>query len=133
MDAGIYPFEVSEAIDKKSKSGNDMIELKLKIWDQLGHERQCFDYLLESMAHKLRHFCEVGGLIDKYDSGDLQAVNCIGKSGHLELVIQVGKPKPEGGYYPDKNSVKDYIKTEKDAINAPINNIDPAFDDSIPF
>jgi|ERR1044071_770516 hypothetical protein len=126
IDAGVYPFQVMEAVDKKSKSGNDMIEIKIKIWDSEGRERQCFDYLLESMAFKLRHFCETTGLIDKYNLGQIQSSDCIGKSGNVELIIQQGKQKPEGGYYPDKNSVKDYIKSGKKEV-------ENSFSDDIPF
>ena len=128
IEEGSYPFEVIESQDRLSKSGNEMIELKLKIWDSLGRERQCFDYLLEAMAFKLRHFCEAVGLLDKYEAGNLQAGDCIGRSGTLELTIQAGKQKPEGGYYPDKNSVKDYIKKESSTTTD-----DTMLNDEVPF
>lgn len=134
IEEGVYPFEVIEAADKKSKSGNDMIELKLKLWDNLGRERQCFDYLLEAMAFKLRHFCEAVGLLDKYEAGSLQASDCLSRSGKLELVIQEGKQNPNGGTYPNKNSVKDYIKPEGGAVSKPSEEAkDDGFSDDIPF
>ena len=52
--AGIYPFEILEATDKTSKKGNDMIELKLRVFH--GERHQIVnDYLLESIGYKLRH------------------------------------------------------------------------------
>lgn len=131
IDEGTYPFEVLEAKESKSKSGNDMIEMKLKIWDHQGRERICFDYLLEAMAYKLRHFCEAANILDKYEAGQLTALDCVGKQGYLELTIQAGKQKPDGGYYPDKNSVKDYLKEKPSAESgAPVDDFEQ---DSIPF
>ncbi len=135
IEEGTYPFEVLEAKDSKSKSGNEMIELKLRIWDNLGRERQCFDYLLEAMAFKLRHFCEAVGLLDKYNAGTLLASDCLSRCGKLELVVQPGKQKPDGSYYQDKNSVKDYVKPEGGAVTASTEAAkDSDFkDDDVPF
>ena len=107
VEPGIYDFEVVNAIEKQSKSGNDMIELKLKIFVGEG-ARIISDYLLESMAFKLRHFCEAVGLLDKYENGTLSAFDCAGVAGKLELVIQ----RDKSGSYPDRNSVKDYVVDE---------------------
>lgn len=112
VEPGQYPFEVVEALDQVAKSGNEMIKLKLKIWDNAGRERVIFDYVLEAMAFKLRHFCDATGLTQKYEAGELTASDCPGKSGKLDLALEPGKQKPEGGYYSDKNSVKDYVKSE---------------------
>jgi hypothetical protein len=100
---GEYDFEVVGAIEKMSKTGNDMIELKLRVY--VGDkERIIFDYLLEAMAFKLIHFCEATGLSAVYEAGQLTAEDCIGQSGKLNLVIQEGK-----GGFASKNSVGDYI------------------------
>jgi hypothetical protein len=132
LQDGVYPFEVVEAHDRISKSGNDMIELKLKLWDSEGHERIIFDYLLEKMAYKLRHFAEISGLLDKYESGEINYLDCLHKTGNVEITIQKGQQKNEGGYYPDKNSVKDYVKKGNGLlISAPKK--DDFLDDEIPF
>lgn len=110
---GIYNFEVLEATEKLSKSGNEMIELKLGIWDNNGTMRVIFDYLLDAMEHKLRHFCVVTGLEDKYKSEEITSNDCIGKSGKAHLVIQKGKDKQDGTKYPDRNSVQDYVTDDK--------------------
>lgn len=117
IDPGLYSFEVAEAQDKLSKKGSEMIELKLKVWDSNGVERVVFDYLLEAMSYKLRHFAECAGILDKYEAGQLIAADCLNRRGKVELIIQEGKPKPEGGYYDNKNSVKDYVKIEGKTVN----------------
>lgn len=110
---GIYNFEVLESAQQLSKSGNEMIKVKLGVWDSKGVMRVIFDYLLEAMPHKLHHFCETTGLKDKYNIGELNAEDCLHKSGKVHITIEKGKEKSEGGFYPDKNSVKDYVKEDK--------------------
>ncbi len=110
---GVYNFDVLEASDETSKSGNDMIKIKLGLWDERGVMRVIYDYLLEAMPHKLIHFCESTVGIDKYKSGELTAEDCVNKSGKVHITIEKGKEKPEGGLYPDRNSVKDYVKEDK--------------------
>lgn len=129
FEPGIYSFQVVEASDQVAKSGNDMIKLKLKVNDGSGKEKHIFDYVLEAMAFKLRHFCEATGLAEKYESGELKAFDCPGRTGKLELSFEPGKQKPEGGYYPDKNSVKDYLKADEGDSNPP----EDQFSDQLPF
>jgi hypothetical protein len=134
IDPGIYPFEIVSASDKLSRNGNEMIEIKLKIWDSKGCEKIIFDYLLEAMSYKLKHFAESTGLIEEYEKGELIADDCIGKQGILELIIQKGKQKPDGGFYQDKNSVKDYFMTEKGAVKHAVSDAkSETFDDTMPF
>lgn len=102
---GIYPFEITAAQDTSSKSGNEMIKLTIKVWDAEGDERLIYDYLLESMAFKLRHAAEVCGLIEKYEQGVLTASDFIGKNGAVKISIR----KDKTGQYKDQNQVVDYI------------------------
>lgn len=124
IEPGEYDFEVVAAFDKVSKtSGNDMIELKIKVFAD--REKVISDYLLEKMAYKLRHFAEATGLLEVYNSGDLIADDCVGKSGRLELGIQRDKT----GAHPDKNTVKDYVT---DGVRSERSE-SVAKDDNIPF
>lgn len=131
LEKGLYPFQVIDAKDEISKSGNEMVKLTLKIWAKDGSERTIFDYLLEAMAFKLRHFCMTTGLLDKYESGELKAIDCIGKCGKCDVVLQQGQPNPTGGYYPDKNNIKDYVISERPSMTMPLK--ENFIDDSIPF
>ncbi len=112
LDPGIYNFQVINAEAKISKNGHEMIELQLCVWDRDGKEKMIKDWLLDAMAFKTRHFAEGCGLLDKYNLGQINADDCFNRSGKVDLIIQKGKPKPDGdGNYPDRNSVKDYVKS----------------------
>ena len=106
IDKGQYQYTVLAAEDAVSKSGKDMIKLQLKVWDADGREHLIYDYLLEAMPQKLKHFADTCGLADKYELGEINADDCKHKSGYLELIIQEDK----SGQYGPRNSVKDYIK-----------------------
>lgn len=136
LEAGLYPFQVMHAEDAISKSGNEMIKLTLKVWNKDGSERVIYDYLLEAMAFKLRHFCASAGLIGNYEAGNLKAADCIGKLGKVDIIMQSGQPNPMGGYYPDKNSVKDYLAPDKGSMTMPLAKkvVNGDFiDDDLPF
>jgi hypothetical protein len=105
IPAGEYPFEVLTAEDKKSAKGNDMIALKLIVYMWDGSQRHVYDWILEAFAFKLRHFCEVTGLIENYNSGRLCAADCVGRSGKVKIGINEDK----SGDYPPNNKVLDYI------------------------
>lgn len=137
IQPGTYDFEVMFATDDISGKGNEMIILGLNVFDDSGRARSIKDYLLESMAYKLRHAADACDLISQYESGNLVASDFVGKTGKLKIVIQ----KDKAGQYPDKNSVQDYIKRENlvdahtkakgDSFQSELGH--PAFDDSIPF
>lgn len=109
IPAGVYDFQVISAQDKKSKtSGADMIALELSIY--VGDkERVCKDWLMESMAFKLRHFCYAVGLGSKYEDGSLTAADCNGRAGKVRLVVK------ESEQYGPQNNVKDYVVPDADA------------------
>jgi hypothetical protein len=133
---GVYDFEVVKATDKISKNGNDMLELQLKVWGNDGREVMVFDYLLEAMAFKLRHFAEETGLIGKYEAGELHDYDCLGKSGKVSLIVKASKISASGNTYPPKNAVKDYISDNKAKSNGslpPQKSVDNNLDADIPF
>lgn len=109
---GEYDFDVIKATDEISSAGNEMIKLELDIYAANGNKTRVFDYLLEVLAYKLKHFCDCVGLSKEYEEGKLNAAKCKGKAGRCKIGIQ----KDKTGEYPDKNVVKDYCKSEN-AIN----------------
>lgn len=125
---GIYDFEVIKAEDTVSKSGNDMIKLQLKVWDKEGKVHILFDYLLEQMHFKLRHFAEYTGMLDKYELGCFEASDCVHRCGQAEVIVQEAQ-----GNFPTRNSVKDYVKVDKSAIKQELKKVEEFFDDSLPF
>lgn len=130
---GNYDFVVIDATDKISKAGNDMIEVKLRIYMPNGSERIMFDYLLESLEYKIAHFFQCVDLWKEYESGEVSAHDCVGKSGELKTYIQKGK---DG--YADKHAVADYLLTDeqqekKDQRKANIEAKTDFKEDDLPF
>lgn len=105
LPEGTYGFEISGGEDKKSKAGNDMIELTVRVFKPDGTFLLVTDYLMEAILYKVSHAAKACGLEDKYNSGTLHVEDFIGKTGELKLAIQ----KDKNGQYPDKNVVKDYV------------------------
>jgi len=103
LEPGVYDCEVIEAEDQKSKSGNDMIKLKLQAWRANGSSAHVFDYILPAFARKLKHFCYAAGLEAQYDAGKVTASDCYGKAVQAEIDIE----KQEN--YKPKNVVVDYM------------------------
>jgi len=111
--AGAYDFEVENAEDEMSKaSGREQMKLTINIFNDRGEQRKIFDYLGadEKSAWKVRHFCGAVGLIPEYESGELQAYDCMGKQGRLTINV-----RPARGEYGPSNSVRDYIQRDESA------------------
>jgi len=126
---GLYDFEVLEAKERMSKSGNDMIEMKVKLYDTDGRTFNLFDYLVasEGMAYKVRHFASGTGMLAQYERGELKADDCVGKTGRA----QVGIDKAKNGY-PARNSIADYalVSAGKGPLIA---SVADDLDDDLPF
>lgn len=105
LEEGVYPFEVLGASEEISKAGNEMIKIKINVRGEKGQSAHIYDYLMEKMAFKLRHFCEATGLLAKYEAGTLSELDCEGKQGWVKIKIE-----PANGKYDAKNSVADYVK-----------------------
>ena len=134
LPEGMYPFRVIKSEDMLSNNGNDMIKITLLIFHGEGKTITIYDYLLEKLAYKLRHFCESVGILEKYQLGILEAHDCESREGYVHIKIEKGKEKPEGGNYPDKNVVKDYVTGEKkEYVDLNKLGVDPKFNDVIPF
>jgi hypothetical protein len=137
LPAGTYDFECIEAADTVSKNNNDMITAKIKVFGPDGGFRLVTDYLMEKMAYKLRHFCESTGLMAAYESGDLMARHCEGRTGKVVLQVDPERKSEDGmKTFRPKNSVKDYIGTSaqrgKQAVPA-MGGASDLEDDDIPF
>jgi len=107
MEPGEYDFTVSEAVETYSQAGNEMIKLTLKVINNLGKVYTINDFLIDSdtMGFKIRHLWDSAGLLDKYESGEINAQDILNKRGRAKISIQ----KDKKGIYSDKNIVSDYI------------------------
>ena len=108
-----YPATVTKAVNKVSKSGNEMIEITLAVYADDGSLRIVTDYLMEAMAHKLFHFAEATGNMDAYGEGTLSENDCDGR----EVFVKIGID-PAKGDYSAKNVVKDYFSKQSEARHA---------------
>lgn len=103
LPAGEYDFTVVSAVEKMSKSNNEMIELTLTIFSGVG-ERTMKDWLLDKLAWKVKHFAYAVGVEAAYEAGGLDASTLVGRSG--KVVIKQGKAN---GDFSARNEVKDYV------------------------
>jgi hypothetical protein len=101
---GEYGFEIVEAKEAKSKAGNDMFELRVRVSNGNGASRVLTDYLMPARAGKLYSCCAAIGLLDKYRSGVLADDDFIGGQGKVLLAVEKGK-----NGYPPRNVIEDYI------------------------
>ena len=134
LPKGEYDFEVAEALPKKSgpnskNPGTPYIGLKLKVWSAEGAMRFVDGMLHPAMEAQLRHFCEVGGLMEHYEGGTLQAENCVGVTGRLKL-----KVRDADGNFAAKNEVQDFVVVkDKPAKAKPAPIKTPGNEDDVPF
>lgn len=135
VEKGIYNFEVVKSTRKKSKSGNDMAEIQLTLWDNEGRIHYVYDYLIFSDVplniKKVKHFCDAVGLSEDYKKGCLpEEMASLG--GKVSIGIQEETAKPGGGFYPKKNVVVDYISSQEKDVKPKVS--ESEFSDAdIPF
>src|SRR3990170_3215969 len=85
LPKGEYDFDVLKASDEISKEkGNVMIKLTLGVYPLEGERVTVFDYILEAVAYKLKHFCDSTGLAKEYAEGHLTADMCANRSGRCK-------------------------------------------------
>jgi hypothetical protein len=112
----IYDAEIIEAEETVSKAGNPMLKINVKVYRPQGGFTLIFDYLMETMAHKLRHCAYACGFGADYENGVLNAHDLIGRSFKVSVSIVQDKAKQ----YPPKNQINDYVvdESEKQAASA---------------
>lgn len=132
---GIYDAEIGTAEDTISKAGNEMIKVDLTVFDDKGNKRFIFDYLMESMAFKLRHAAEACGVLDKYEGGDLIADDFIGKGCKVKVKIddKVASNKKNNTDFPPSNVIADYIVSEKPVKQMTKKETEDSLGDEVPF
>lgn len=133
IPVGQYDFMVTKSTRKISKANNPMAELQLTIWDNAGKTHTVFDYLVFSNAklsmRKIRHFCYAVGLHKEYEAGEVPE-ELVGLQGKVEIGIKDEQPNQNGGFYPKKNIVVDYTKSDGTPKALPKND---DMNDEIPF
>lgn len=132
LPPGVYDCEVKEAEDAVSKAGNDMIALVLRVYAPDGSYRTVRDWLVSTMAGKVKRAAYAFGLDRAYDGGNLGAHDFEGRPGRVKVRIE----RDATGQYPPKNVVADYpeITASNPPPSASASARKPAMvDDDIPF
>lgn len=138
LQPGEYAFETLTATAKKSKNGNDMIQILLKVYRGDGTTHLIYDYLMNSVEYKIKHYCDSVGLEEKYNQGFLEEWDFKNKCGIAKVYIS----KDKEGKYPDRNAVSDYLKQNSNVVSIekkgiktePLEKVEEdKFDDDIPF
>ena len=131
---GVYDYQVIKSEDKVSQAGNEYISLILGVFDCNGKEHPIYTNLC--LAKLIKHFCDVNGMGDVYQSGSVSSNQCMSKSGGKVVIgFKAEKPNPKGGMYKAKNVVLDYVVAPECSITRPIQpNVAPEFiNDDVPF
>lgn len=115
LPEGDYDFEVEDAICQASKRGGYQWKVTLRIDPLDKPSRKVWEYFpeTEKMKWKFSAFMKCIGLIpvnseEEFDTELMK--DSIGEIGKCHLGIQ-----PAEGAYPEKNTVKTFLKPEKDA------------------
>jgi hypothetical protein len=114
LHVGWRDGRITEAVEKPSKRGNDMIQLTVIVLDEDGNERTLPDWLLDSGpgALKLRHAAEAVGAMPQYEAGELTQAQFPAHDVRVKISVE----KRRG--YPDANRIDDYaVATAGHVVN----------------
>lgn len=116
LPEGDYEFEVEEAIIQESKRGGYQWKVTLRMDPTDGKpSRKVWEYFpeTEKMKWKFASFLKCVGLIPADSSEEFDTAlmkDAVGEIGKCHLGIQ-----PAEGPYPEKNTVKAFLRPEKEA------------------
>ena len=104
---GEYEATVVEAEELKSKAGNAMLKLTIRVWAN-GNTFQLVDYVVNpSSLWKLKRLAGAVGLIDKFETGSFDPRELVGKN----FLAGVKTKKDETAKYPDQNVIAKYSQS----------------------
>ena len=90
LPAGTYSYVVEDAVEKMSRAGNEMIELRLKVGDDDAGYGKCWEYLVfsERAAWKIDQFlASVGRPTSPGDNVEIETDDLIGLEGQAEITV----------------------------------------------
>ncbi len=121
----VCDYEIKEAIDTTSKAGNDMIKAHIDCYNDKGDCKAVIMYFGDWNDY---HFSRINR--DRYEAGQVDAMDLTGRTGKCVLGIEKGGIKDEatGERYSDKNTIKEFLKPA-----APIAKGKVELNDKIPF
>lgn len=104
---------IINAVDTKSKQGNEMIEADFKIYDPAGLQPTIKHYFVDKAPGMFKKLCIVLDL--NFESGDIAAETLKGKS--LKVLIKIQTDK--SGQYSDKNVIAAFAKEFPAGVQTP--------------
>lgn len=132
----VCDYEIKEAIDTHTKgklddygtpiegTKKDMIKAHIDCYNEKGEVKGIITYFGDWNDY---HFSSINR--ERYEAGQVEAEDLLGRTGKCILGIDIGGPKGDGTNYPNKNSIKKFLKPA-----APILKVSsPELDDQIPF
>lgn len=126
---GIFDFEVRAAREYINDKGNEVFEIELNVYDHEGIARPRKDWVTPSYAKKFKHLHDSVGLLSKYESGETQADDLVGKSGKLKMSKR--KYINKEGKEAEGDQIDDYIKRDRQPETVATGAI--PLDDEVPF
>jgi len=135
LEEGIYEFVIETVMQKSSTKGYPQIELELKIYDIYSNPHTVKDWLTASDANlnkkKIKEFCHAVGMADKYESGQFDEYDIVGKRGQCRIIITNHEK------YGEQNRVDCYVIGDKPVNEMPASTskvgVRDGFEDDIPF
>lgn len=123
----ICDYEIIDAKDGISSKGNEMIVAEVRVFNSEGKAKEITDYIGEWNEFKLKRINP-----ERYEAGQVDAMDLIGKTGKCKLGIQIGGLKDDGTRYSDKNTIQEFLKADEQ-LQTSIKASSKELNDEIPF
>jgi len=124
---GEYDAEIVDAEETKSKAGNDMMKLTVKVFPG-GGDRIVFDYaVVPKTLYKLKQLAAAVGEGAKFAAGQLEPSDLRGKGCRVTIETEAGK-----NGFDDKNAIRRYLPQVAGEMPGR-SSTPPRHDDDIPF
>ena len=144
LEKGWYECEFISAEGKINKSGNPMIvaKISIKVPGEQSSIKTDHIVIADWSQYKIRHLCEMCGIVNLYDSGKFSDEDLKPNSkGYCYIKQQKENVGADGRFYDRQNSISDYsLSTPKGGlVTQPFKTSDtqeesaPFKDDDIPF
>ena len=129
FEDGVCDFNVLNAEQATSKSGNDMIKIKVRVTNERGLSAIVYDYLVGTinMQWKIEQFCKAVNHPEQWEQDVITPDFCVGKKGKCSVKI-------ERNQHGENPKITSYIVP--DSVLAALKGIkvdSSIVDDSVPF
>lgn len=109
VDYQIVSAETKISSGKKT-SGEEMFELAIEIYNGAGEKQTIREWIGSWNLFMLKAICESNNMLAAYEAGEVNAHDLYDKTGKAKLKVEKGQPNPNGGNYPDKNKIQEFLK-----------------------